>query len=151
MSTECLVSCICQSLITKSCCCEPILLFSSLSVLKKLLASSEILIRNTNRGQATSHNMQANGGTMPGNKSPARVQCQGHWPLHWGHAVPLLPNASTKTQRVLFEKRPALYFVIIYLLLPIKCIIFYSVSKILFNIFIVSNNYYDSNNKNVAP
>ena len=31
-----------------------------------------------------------------------------------------------------------LFFVIIYLLLPIKCIIFYSVSKILFNFFIAN-------------
>ena len=41
-------------------------------------------------------------------------------------------------------------FVIIYLLLPIKCIIFDSVSKILFNFFIDTNNY-DSNNENIAP
>ena len=42
-------------------------------------------------------------------------------------------------------------FVIIYLLLPIKCIIFDSVSKILFNFSIANNNYYDSNNENIAP
>ena len=38
---------------------------------------------------------------------------------------------------VLFEKRPALYFVIINLLLPIKCIIFDCVSKILFIFFLL--------------
>ena len=45
-------------------------------------------------------------------------------------------------------------FVIIYLLLPIKCIIFVifdSVSKILFIFFIVNNNNYDSNNEKIAP
>ena len=41
-------------------------------------------------------------------------------------------------------------FVIIYLLLPIKCIIFDSVSKILF-IFFIANNNYDTNNENIAP
>ena len=42
-------------------------------------------------------------------------------------------------------------FVIIYLLLPINCIILDSVSKILFNFFIANNNNYDSNNENIAP
>ena len=42
-------------------------------------------------------------------------------------------------------------FVIIYLLLPINCIILDSVSKILFNLFIANNNNYDSNNENIAP
>ena len=41
-------------------------------------------------------------------------------------------------------------FVIIYLLLPINCIILDSVSKILFNFFIDNNNY-DSNNEKIAP
>ena len=41
-------------------------------------------------------------------------------------------------------------FVIIYQLLPIKSIIFVSVSKILF-IFFIANNNYDSNNENIAP
>ena len=40
-------------------------------------------------------------------------------------------------------------FVIIYLLLPIKYISFYSVSKILFKIFIAIN--YDSINENIDP
>ena len=40
-------------------------------------------------------------------------------------------------------------FVIIYLLLPIKCISFYSVSKILFRFFIANN--YDSINENIDP
>ena len=44
-----------------------------------------------------------------------------------------------------------LNFVIIYLLLPINCIIFDSLSKILFNFFIADNNNYDSNNENIAP
>ena len=35
--------------------------------------------------------------------------------------------------------------------LLIKCIIFESVSKILFIFFIVNNNYYDSNIENIAP
>ena len=38
-------------------------------------------------------------------------------------------------------------FVIIYLLLPINCIILDTVSKILFNFFIANNNNYDSNKK----
>ena len=42
-------------------------------------------------------------------------------------------------------------FVIIYLLLPINCIILDSVSKILLNFFIANNNNYDSNNENIAP
>ena len=42
-------------------------------------------------------------------------------------------------------------FLIIYLLLPINCIILDSVSKILFNFFIANNNNYDSNNENIAP
>ena len=42
-------------------------------------------------------------------------------------------------------------FVIIYLLLSIKCIILDSVSKILFNFFIANNNNYDSNNESIAP
>ena len=44
-------------------------------------------------------------------------------------------------------------FVIIYLLLPINCIILDSVSKILFNFFYchANNNNYDSNNENIAP
>ena len=42
-------------------------------------------------------------------------------------------------------------FAIIYLLLPIKYIIFDSVSTILFIFFIVNNNYYDSNIENIAP
>ena len=44
-------------------------------------------------------------------------------------------------------------FVIIYLLLPINCIILDSVSKILlFNFFMANNNNYDdSNNENIAP
>ena len=37
------------------------------------------------------------------------------------------------------------------LLLTIKCIIFDSVSKILFIFFIANNNNYDSNNENIAP
>ena len=41
--------------------------------------------------------------------------------------------------------------VIIYLLLPINCIILDSVSKILFNFFIANNSNYDSNNENIAP
>ena len=40
-------------------------------------------------------------------------------------------------------------FVIINLLLTIKCIIFDSVSKILFIFFIANNNNYDSNIKNI--
>ena len=42
-------------------------------------------------------------------------------------------------------------FLIMYLLLPINCIIFDSVSKILFNFFIANTNYYDSNNEIIAP
>ena len=42
-------------------------------------------------------------------------------------------------------------FGIIYLLLPINCIILDTVSKILFNFFIANNNNYDSNNENMAP
>ena len=43
-------------------------------------------------------------------------------------------------------------FAIINLLLTIKCIIFDSVSKILFFFFfIANNNNYDSNNENIAP
>ena len=41
-------------------------------------------------------------------------------------------------------------FLIVYLLLPIKCIILDSVSKILV-FFTVNNNYYDSNIENIAP
>ena len=40
-------------------------------------------------------------------------------------------------------------FAIINLLLPVKCIIFDSVSKILFIFFMA--NYYDSNIENIAP
>ena len=42
-------------------------------------------------------------------------------------------------------------FVIIYILLPIKCVIFDSVSKILNNFVIANDNNYDSNNENIAP
>ena len=42
-------------------------------------------------------------------------------------------------------------FVIIYLLLPINCIILDTVSKILFNFFIANNNNYDCNNEYMAP
>ena len=46
-----------------------------------------------------------------------------------------------------------IFFLIIYLLLSINCIILDSVSKILFNFFIANNNNdnYDSNNENIAP
>ena len=51
-----------------------------------------------------------------------------------------LAIAFTSYFWVLFESRPALYFCIVNLLPTIKCIIFDSVSKILFIYFIANNN-----------
>ena len=63
-----------------------------------------------------------------------------------------LVRTNTTTQGSCLKTGQHFIFVIIYLLLPINCIIFDSVSKILFSFFIANNNNnYDSNNENIAP
>ena len=61
------------------------------------------------------------------------------------------PNERTTKTGSCLKTGQHFIFVIIYLLLPINCIILDSVSKILFNFFIANNNNYDSNNENIAP
>ena len=86
------------------------------------------------------------------------VKDEGYEVLHGGKCITVFsaPNYWWETGGAMhwgscLKTGQHFIFVIIYLLLPINCIILDSVSKILFNFFIANNNNYDSNTENIAP